>query len=313
MDNHWNTRMNRTWRLAFVLHALAATLAVQAQDDLLKELDAMQPASNEFTYATFKGTRLVDLHTIETLGARSLEFRIAHRFGTLGSGAQNLWGLDGPASIQFRLDYALTDRLMVGVGRTSDRKVFDGFIKYKWLRQTTDNSMPVTMTVLGTANILGERDPGTPSGNPRYGYFANRMSYIAMVMVARKFNARFSAQASPIYVHHNLVDQLTDKNDVVAVAGSMRYKFTRSVALTAEYIAPVTLYSRDMSQFFNVLALGFDIETGGHVFQLFVTNGYSINESQVIPYTTGSWRNKEMRLGFNVSRTFEFSGRKKPK
>lgn len=310
MDNLWNARMNRTWRLFFVLSALAVAFAVQAQDDLLKELDAMQPASKEFTYATFKGTRLVDLHTIETLGARSLEFRIAHRFGTLGSGAQNLWGLDGPASIQFRLDYALTDRLMVGVGRTSDRKVFDGMIKYKWLRQTADNRMPVTLTILGTANILGERDPGTPSGNPRYQYFSSRLSYVGMVMVARKFNPRFSAQVSPIFVHHNLVDRLTDKNDLLAVSGSFRYKFTRSVAVTAEYIAPVTLYARDMRQYYNVLAVGFDIETGGHVFQVFVTNGYSINESQVIPYTTDSWRKGDMRLGFNVSRTFEFARKK---
>ncbi len=287
--------------------SLMLVSSLQAQDDLLKELDAMQPQTKDYTYATFKGTRLVDLHTIETLAARSLEFRIAHRFGSLGSGAQNLWGLDGPASIQFRLDYALTDRLMVGVGRTSDRKLFDGFIKYKWLRQTTDNRMPVTLTVLGTANILGERDPGTPSGNPRYEFFSNRMSYVAMVMVARKFNQKFSAQVSPLFVHHNLVDRLTDKNDLVALAGSMRYKFTRSVAVTAEYIAPVTRYSRNMSQFYNVLALGFDIETGGHVFQVFVTNGYSINESQVIPYTTNTWSNNEMRLGFNISRTFEFA------
>jgi hypothetical protein len=199
---------------------------------------------------------------------------------------------------------------MIGVGRTSDRKVFDGFIKYKWLRQTTDNSMPLTITVVGSGNILGERDPGTLSGNPRYEYFSNRLSYLAMVMVARKFTPKFSLQLSPLFVHHNLVDKLTDKNDIVALAGSMRYKFTRSVALTAEYIAPVTYYTRDASVFYNVLAIGFDIETGGHVFQVFVTNGYSINETQVIPYTVGSWSNQEMRLGFNVSRTFEFAKRK---
>lgn len=293
-----------------ILFSLVLTTQLLAQDDLLKELDAQQPVAKDYTFATFKGTRLVDLHTIETLAARSLEFRIAHRFGSLGSGAQSLWGLDGPASIQFRLDYALTDRFMVGVGRTSDRKVFDGTIKYKWLRQTADNRMPVTLTILGTANILGERDPGTPSGNPRYQYFSSRLSYVGMVMVARKFNPRFSAQVSPIFVHHNLVDRLTDKNDLLAVSGSFRYKFTRSVAVTAEYIAPVTLYARDMRQYYNVLAVGFDIETGGHVFQVFVTNGYSINESQVIPYTTDSWRKGDMRLGFNVSRTFEFARKK---
>lgn len=267
----------------------------------------------QYTYATFKGTRLVNLHTIETLAKGTLEFRIAHRFGPLSSGLVNLYGLDGPATIQLRLDYAVNDRLMLGIGRSSERKYVDGFIKYRWLRQTWENEMPVSVTFLTSANITTERDPGAGTNAKRYEFFSNRLAYFSTVMVARKFTPDFSAQIAPIFIHYNLVDKLTDKNDMFSVATSARYKFTRSTAVTAEYIARVSPYTRDMNAYKNVLSLGFDIETGGHVFQVFLTNGFSINEVLAVPYTTASWTKNEMRLGFNVSRTFDVGGSKEEK
>ena len=253
----------------------------------------------QYTYATFKGTRLVNYHTIETLNKGSLEFRIAHRFGTLSSGLSNFYGLDGPASIQLRLDYAITDRLMIGLGRASDRKLVDAFVKYRWLRQTWENEMPISLTILASANVFTERNTLN-----RYDNFSSRVAYFSSVMVARKFNTKFSAQLSPMLVHYNLVEKFDDKNDMLFVAGQARYKFTRSTALTAEYSFNALPYARDMEPFKNVLSLGFDIETGGHVFQVFLTNGFSINEVLTLPYTNGSWSNNEMRIGFNISRTF---------
>lgn len=253
----------------------------------------------QYTYATFKGTRLVNFHTIETLKKRSLEFRIAHRFGPLSSGLYNFYGIDGPASIQLRLDYAVTDRLMVGIGRGSDRKMVDGFIKFKWLRQTWENEMPVSVTALASVNIFTERN-----STNRYEYFSSRLAYYSTVMVARKFNTKLSLQVSPSLIHFNMVDLITDKNDIFSVAGLGRYKITRSTAVTAEYSLRVNPYTRDMDAYKNVLSLGFDIETGGHVFQVFLTNGFSINEVLTIPYTINSWSNNDMRIGFNISRTF---------
>ena len=129
-----------------------------AQDDLMAELNKIDPPDVDYTYATFKGTRLVNLHTVETLGKGALEFRIAHRFGPLSSGADGFYGLDGPATIQLRLDYAVTDRLLVGIGRSSEKKIVDGFVKYKWLQQTTDNNMPVTVTPIASVNITAEKN-----------------------------------------------------------------------------------------------------------------------------------------------------------
>ena len=276
-----------------------------AQEDLMAELNKTLPKEQGFKYATFKGTRLVNLHTVETRGRGTLEFRIAHRFGDFSSGANNLWGLDGPATIQFHLDYAITDRFMVGVGRASYNKMFDAFAKYKWLRQTTDNSMPLTLTFLGSTNVTSNIDPNKAlNGADRYQYFSNRVAYLAQVMIARKFNSNLSLQISPLYIHYNLVNNLTDQNDIFAVGLSSRFKITSSLALTGEYIYRVNKYSRDFDLYHNALSLGFDLETGGHVFQVFLTNSIGINEVSAVPYTESSWSKGQVRLGFNISRVF---------
>jgi len=282
-----------------------STLKLSAQD-LLAELDK-SPSQKDYSIATFKGTRMVNFQTIETLSKGSMEVRISHRFGAISGGSTNFWGLDGPASIQLRIDYALTDRLMVGLGRASDHKMVDSFVKYRILRQTTDGSMPLSLT--GLASINMDTEPNSLLGVDYYQYASSRLAYMATAMVARKFNSKFSLQISPVYIHYNMVQNLTDKNDMFSLVGSTRYKLTKRTALTLEYLARITPYTVTMSQYHNVLSIGFDIETGGHVFQVFVTNGYSINEVRTIPYTTASFSNG-MMLGFNLSRVFSTRSKK---
>lgn len=296
--------------LLFIPLCLVA-LTVHAQEDLMKELEASTPKEVDYTTATFKGTRLINLHTVETLAKGSLDFRISHRFGDISSGANNFWGLDGPAALRLGLDYSLTDRLVMGVGRTNTKKMFDGFVKYKLLRQHNEG-MPVTVTALTSINITSEKDPNKEvTGIDRYEYFSSRIAYFAQVMIARKFGQKFSAQFSPQFIHYNMVTATTDKNDMFSMSFSARYKVSRSIALTGEYCARLSRYSADFDNYHNVLGVGIDIETGGHVFQLFFTNASSINEVLFIPYTTSTWKNKEVRFGFNISRVFEFNRKKK--
>jgi len=287
-------------RKSIFLFLLLTSIKITAQD-LLAEVEKQSPAEKDYTIATFKGTRLVNFQTVETLSGGTLEARIAHRFGAFSSGSTNFWGLDGPATIQLRVDYAVTDRLMVGIGRASDHKMVDSFVKYRILRQTTDGSMPISITGLASVNI--DSEPNSLLGTDYYQHFGNRLVYMATAMVARKFNSKFSLQISPVFIHYNIVQSLTDKNDIVSVVGSARYKFTKRTAITMEYMQHVTSYSANMSQYYNVVSIGFDIETGGHVFQIFVTNGSSINEVRTIPYTTSGFSNG-MMLGFNLSRVF---------
>jgi hypothetical protein len=291
-------------RLFITIIALGTSITLLGQD-LMAGLPS-QPATKEYVTATFKGTRLINYHTIETLAKGTLEVRISHRFGPFSSGPNNLWGLDGPATIQLRMDYALTNRLMVGVGRSSEQKIFDGFVKYKILRQTTDGSMPVSVTGFGSANYTSMPNSLVQD---RYLYTNSRMSYLASIMVARQFSSKLSVQLTPQYTHYNLVDKLTDKNDLLSIVGSFRYKISKRTALTMEYMMRLTPYAADMTQYHDVLGIGFDIETGGHVFQVFVTNGSAINEARTTAYTTSGIKDGLM-LGFNLSRVFYVPSKK---
>ena len=284
-----------------------------AQEDLMAELSRSIPKEREFVHATFKGTRLINLQTVETLGRRTLEFRIAHRFGDFSSGGQNFWGLDGPATIQFHFDYGVTDRFTVGIGRASYNKTFDAFAKYNLARQTNDNSMPMTITILGSMNIVSGLDPNKDvTGVDEYRDFGNRVAYLAQLNVARKFNSKLSVQLAPLFIHYNLAYRIGYQNDVVALGLSGRYKISGHAALTGEYIYRLNKYSSNFDFYHDALSLGFDLETGGHVFQVFFTNSVAINETAVIPFTESKWSKGQIRLGFNISRVFGLRNHSKP-
>jgi hypothetical protein len=280
-----------------------------AQDALMNELNGLDVKKKEYTTATFKGTRLINLQTIETLKKGALDFRISHRFGDIGSGAQNLWGLDGPATLRLGLDYSLTDRLVVGVGRTSYQKYFDGFLKYKLIQQASGGPA-FSLAAIASGNVITDTDPNKAvTGVDHYQYFSSRVAYMTQVLLARKFNQKLSLQLAPTWIHFNMVTRANDKNDLVALGVSGRYKITRSLAITGEYISRVSKYTPDQKSYHNILSIGLDIETGGHVFQLFFTNASAINEVQFIPYTSSSWSNQGFRFGFNISRVFQLSNK----
>jgi len=288
---------------------LACTIEVSnAQDDLLKNLNTEADKNKQYTLATFKATRIINIQTIETLSKNSLDFRISHRFGDFSSGSYNFYGLDGPANIRLGFDYGITNKFMIGIGRSSDHKLFDGFVKYKILSQTTNGSMPITMTGLISINITSEKDvKAALAGLNKYEHFSSRISYMYQLMIARKFNKKLSLQLSPTWIHYNQVINTTDKNDMLSLATAGRFKITKSLSLSGEYVIRISQYTLQMNAYHNSLGIGLDVETGGHVFQVFVINSFGINEVQAIPYTVSQWGKGEVRLGFNISRVFSFN------
>jgi hypothetical protein len=257
-----------------------------------------------YTVATFKSTRLINQHTAEVLGKRTLDFRISHRFGPANSGGKEFYGLDGPASIRLGLEYSFDGRLMAGIGRTSLEKVFDGFLKYKLLRQK-DEGMPLTMTLFAGAYYTTEDK--SINGVDVYEKEINRLSYCYEIMFARKFSSRFSFQLAPWFVHYNQVDRSTDKNDVYGVSGLFRFKFTKRSAITAEYGYRINDYyvETEGTKYYDTFSIGYELETGGHVFQIFFANSFGIVESQFYAHTNTKWDDGGIRLGFNISRVFK--------
>ena len=290
----------------FILLVFLAVNAAKAQDtDPMKLLMDMAPTDEkEPVTATFKGTRLINQHTIEVGGKRTLDFRIAHRFGTFNTGSYNFWGLDGGASIRMSLEYSYDGRLQFGLGRSSTEKTYDSYLKYRLLRQTKNNSMPISVTLLAGmyyTNLQGSA--ALISGVDKFKNTSSRLSFAHQIMIARKFGERLSVQITPSYVHYNQVDKISDKNDTYAVGALGRYKFTKRTAVTFEYMARVNEFSRT-STYYDSMGIGLDIETGGHVFQVHLTNSLGITENQFITKTSDSWAKSGMRLGFNISRAF---------
>jgi len=283
-----------------------------SQDDLLNELEKDNPEPT-YTSAAFKGSRLVNGHTVETRGKGELEFIFQHRFGLINGGVYEMFGLD-QAFVRLGLDYGITDNLSLSIGRNSVDKTMDGYAKYKVLKQGSgDGAMPITLTLLGgvayKTSPKKEDDPTVKN--------VDRFAYVGQALIARKFTPALSLQIMPTVIHKNSVNKLFEKNDLFALGIGGRLKVSRSMALTTEYYYRfdppdnTLLSANGLPKKYDALGFGIDIETGGHVFQLIITNTNTLTERAFITETTGNVFDGDLHFGFNVTRGFQISKRRK--
>ncbi|MFZ1527364.1 MAG: DUF5777 family beta-barrel protein [Ferruginibacter sp.] len=298
-----------------ILAMVCSSFSSFAQDDLMKMLDEeeKQEKKKDFTTATFKTTRLVNGHSVENAAAGVLDFRISHRFGFVNQGAYQFFGLD-QATMRMSLEYGLNDRLMVGLGRSTFQKQLDAFYKFKLLRQSTGGKRNSPVSVSVTSSIMNNGLKWTDTS--RKNYFTSRLSFSHQLLIARKFNESLSLQIMPSYVHYNLSPSVKVPNDVFALGMGGRIKLSKRVSLNAEYyhVLPLSFVEGEdyrLPGTKNSLAIGFDIETGGHVFQLHFTNSTGMTEKTFITETTGDFFKGDIHFGFNISRVFTIKDKRK--
>ena len=290
-------------RKSFILFSLSFCFALRsyAQADSLMNMLNEGPAKKDPVAATFKATRIIDGSSVENLGFGVLDFRIDHRFGDIND-VKNFFGIDN-ATTKLALDYGVTKWLMVGLGHGVFNKEDDGFVKIKMLKQKKHGT-PVTLSYVGSMSIQTTPAPTLPTGDTWP--FSNRLYYTNQVLIARKFSDAFSLQIMPTIVHYNLVDSTKFSNNTIAIGVGGRLKVSKRIAVTGEYYYRVTnanmLYNGQTT--YNSLSVGIDIETGGHVFQLMLTNSQGITERTFIGQTTDNWAKGNIHLGFNISRVF---------
>jgi hypothetical protein len=306
-------------KLTALLVMLSANLFAQDSLDLDKMLDEemnkKKEATNEYVEATFKTTRIINGHSIENTQRGILDFKVSHRFGTLNSGFYQLFGLDN-ATMRMGLDYGITDQLMVGFGRSTYQKLYDGFIKYKILRQATGKKkVPLSISLMAgifyatdTSSLIANYN--VPTGVKLH--TSDKFSYTYQLIIGRKFSTDFSMQIMPTVVHSNIVPKAGDPNDLYSIGVGGRLKLTQRLSINAEYYYQLNkLDNLGGQKIYNPLSVGFDIETGGHVFQLHFTNSRGMTERQFITETVGSWGKGDIHFGFNISRVFQISKRKR--
>lgn len=286
-------------QLGYIICILGLSLNSVAQELDLLDDEPIEEQVN-YAFATFKTNRVVNGHSIETVAKREMDFKISHRFGFLNTGPYELFGLD-QANIRIGVDYGITDNINIGFGRSNIDKTYDGFVKYKFLKQTSGaKNIPLTATWVSTMGVTSTRWRFPDREN----YFSSRLHYTHQLLLARKFSEGLSVQLSPTVVHKNLVDSSRFSNDIFSLGIGIRQKLTSRTSLNLEYF--YVLPGQMEEDKTNALSLGFDIETGGHVFQLFFTNAAAPFEKGFITDTRGDWLAGDVRFGFNVARIFNF-------
>lgn len=303
--------MKKIYLLAFLptmfltVAGLCLPQLLHAQDeDLLSLLG--EDKTTDYATAAFKANRVVNGHSIENTAKGVLDTKFSHRFNPLRQGLYDMFGLDG-ASIRIGADYGVTDRFMIGFGRSSYEKTIDGFAKYKILRQCSGaKNIPITLAYVIDAQLKTLKF----SDQERDNKFSDRLAYVHQVLIGRKFSSSLSLQLMPTLLHRNLTLSPKDKNDVFSMGVAGRVKLTKRIALNAEYY--FVPEGQVETPYKNSLSIGFDIETGGHVFQLHFTNSAYMTYKGFLTETTEDWFFKNgdgkmlsgIRFGFNISRVF---------
>ncbi len=296
-----------------------------AQDDMLSMLDSTSAKKkHDKVIASFKDARIINAQTTETVKGGTMAFNITHRFGNIGvasnGGGHTLYGLDNVADIRFGFDFGLTDNITIGIGRSKQAELIDGFLKYRILTQTSDNHIPFSLALYcdmsynpQAASVFysGMADPAIDSTFKQSDL--HRFSYTTQLILARKCGWRFSLELLPTYQHRNFVlanintdNMAGETNDLLSIGGGFRFKFTKRIAFICDYFYTFSKYrtNNTANPYYMPLAVGIEIETGGHVFHLNFTNCAGIIENNFLPNTTDTWLKGGFKFGFNISRVF---------
>jgi len=284
---------------------LLLAFQIGSAQDLLAFLDSTAEPQKTFVEGTFRSVRMVNGYSSETAGKKDLVFSITHRFGPVNGGSYEFFGLD-EANIRFGFEYGFTDRFSAGLGRSNFEKLYDGFIKYKLIKQSTGSTgFPITLTLKEGMEIKTLH-----WDNPNLDYPQTaKYTYTHTLFIARKFSKRFSAQIVPVIIHRNMVDSAANQNVVGAIGLGGNYTVNHWLSFSGEYYHLLPGNTADL--FNNSLSFGMDIESGGgHLFQIQVSNSRGMTEKQFVPQTYGDWLEGDFRIGFNIIRVFHLKKKK---
>ncbi|MFV1885544.1 MAG: DUF5777 family beta-barrel protein [Balneola sp.] len=237
--------------------------------------------------------------TVTNLEANNLNSTIMHNFDLVSGGLEDFYGLDLGAAVRLGLDYGVTDKLSLGIGRTSIEDNVDLRFKYTVLRQLKSDKVPVEVAVKGDVGINTQENTLFEDFT-----FAERLNYFASVMVARQFNDKITLQVAPMVSHFNTVikdNSGQPEHTHFALGFAGRIKLNVRNSLTFEYLPVLGERTQGTK---NHFAIGYEVETGGHVFQMFFMAGRWFTEQHLIARNTDDFFAGDFRLGFNVNRIF---------
>ena len=286
-----------------------------AQDDLLGDLvkEDSSKVKQNITTATFKSFRIINLQSVEMTGKGNLQFMISHRFGQVwkeGKGLSNiaqLFGLNsGFASTYMSFDYSFTDYMNLGFAMTGNAR-FESWAKFKLLKQQTGlKNMPVSVSLFSLANF--DATEGSSPDDLTW----NRFSFMHQLLIARKFSEKFSLELIPSLIHYNIVNYgINNTNNIFSIGVGGRYKLTNKTAISFEYARQLNGYENLLDESASAVnytpdlfSIGYDWDTGGHIFQFFLSSSTSATNIAQLSSNTANFRPGNFSLGFNLNRSY---------
>ena len=267
--------------------------------------------SQELATPIFKDTRIINAASVETLPGKKIDIRIGHRFGDLvgdAGGWPTFYGLESARDVLIGLDVGLSPKFMVGVNRTKGngplKQLINTSLKYKLITQK-ENSTPISLSAYSIVSISTMQSSTNPDAINFFEAFAHRMVYTAQLIAAKKFSNGFSLQIAPTYTHRNIVE-FDDTNGIISLGMASRIQLTKVFGIIIDATYPFSDFRSSENGFYPSLGVGLEIDTGGHRFQINFTNSKAMSENDYIPYTTSNWGDSQFRLGFTISRLFNY-------
>jgi hypothetical protein len=254
---------------------------------------------------TFNGTWLIDNQSVMVHSPGTFEFDILHRFGTMGNGYDDLYGLYASSNIRLGFNYVPIENLSVGFGLTKRKHLLDFNLKYALLKQTRSGAVPVSLTYFGNMawdtrdeQIVGEVYNET-----------DRFSYFHQLIVARKMTDWMSLQVAGSMSHFNMVSPQRE-NDHFAISGGGSFKLTETLYAIFNVDQPITKHTAGNPN--PNLSLGIEMATSSHEFQIFIGNYQSIipqennffNGNDYMAEGESFWSN--YLIGFNITRMWNW-------
>lgn len=266
-------------------------------------LNSMTPDNKKDPVNDFKATRLIFSQTTKTVSKNTLNFMVLHRFGDFAGkngGGQTDFGLDAIADVYIGFEYGLTDDLNIDFGRSTIGKLVSFDLKYALLHENKDGSVPVSLTLFGESGI---------NTYGVYNSLSARLSYLAQAIISRQITSALSIQVSPGYSSDNTANPFIFGNDLhfFSLGGAAHLRVSKHMSLVADYEHPFSSFRTTAHGFHDPIGAGIEIETGGHVFTLNISNAQAIDPINSLSNTQSSFGKGQYRLGFTISRIFDFN------
>jgi hypothetical protein len=278
-----------------------------------------QDETESYPVTAFESNYIVDDQTTMVFDKKTLGFAIQHKFGTINNGISDLWGIYGAGTnIRMGLDYVPVKNLQIGAGVTKNKMYTDLNAKYSILQQTSDNKVPVGLAVYGVLAIDGRDESAFGTGKVTDSkanataesiYFTDRWSYFSQVMVSRKFTEWLSVQAAASFTHYNMVGW-DENHDLFGLHGLAKVKISPQSSLTFNYNAPLKIESISeqtvMPDYTPTLALGWQISTYTHAFQIYISNAPGMLPMDNMMYNRAKFDKDGIAIGFTITRLWAF-------